>query len=64
MKLLLIFCLLRCLPGVVPVRVTGDGNCIFHAVSRALEEANVEYMYPTSNKSLRARAAAEQELVC
>ena len=55
MKLLLIFCLLRCLPGVVPVRVTGDGNCLFHAVSRAL----VEYMYPTSNKSLRACAAAE-----
>ena len=47
------------LTGVVPVRVTGDGNCLFHAVSRALEEANVEYMYPTSNKSLRARAAAE-----
>ena len=43
------------LTGVVPVRVTGDGNCLFHAVSRAL----VEYMYPTSNKSLRARAAAE-----
>ena len=47
------------LTGVVPVRVTGDGNCLFHAVSRALEEANVEYMYPTSNKSLRAHAAAE-----
>ena len=50
------------LTGVVPVRVTGDGNCLFHAISRALEEANVEYMYPTSNKSLRARAAAE--LLC
>ena len=43
------------LTGVVPVRGTGDRNCLFHAVSRVL----VEYMYPTSNKSLRARAAVE-----
>ena len=32
------------LTGVVPVRMTGDGNCLFHAVSRALEEANVEHV--------------------
>ena len=43
------------LTGVVPVRVTGDGNCLFHAVSRAL----VEYMYPTSTRRLQALAAAE-----
>ena len=34
------------LTGVIPVRVTGDGNCLFHAVSRALEEANVECTLP------------------
>ena len=41
---------------LLPIQVPRDGNCLFHAVSRALEAAQVGYFHI---KGLGARTARE-----